>query len=115
MTFSFTAPLWASTGNAPWYFVTVPTEQSDDIRDRPRTSHALPEASAPYRALRGANGMRLASHPKVVAAAIGKAVTTAKPRTRYAVGGGARTVLFMKRILTDRGFDRFVRRAYGIR
>jgi NAD(P)-dependent dehydrogenase (short-subunit alcohol dehydrogenase family) len=67
------------------------------------------------RALRGANGMRLASHPRVVAAAIGRAVTTAKPRTRYAVGGGARTVLFLNRVLSDRGFDRFLRRAYGIR
>jgi NAD(P)-dependent dehydrogenase (short-subunit alcohol dehydrogenase family) len=67
------------------------------------------------RALRAANGMRLASHPRVVAAAIGKAVSTAKPRTRYAVGGGARTVLFLNRMLTDRGFDRFVRRAYGMR
>jgi NAD(P)-dependent dehydrogenase (short-subunit alcohol dehydrogenase family) len=67
------------------------------------------------RALRGANGMRLASHPRVVAAAIGRAVTTARPRTRYAVGGGARTVLFLNRVLSDRGFDRFLRRAYGIR
>jgi NAD(P)-dependent dehydrogenase (short-subunit alcohol dehydrogenase family) len=67
------------------------------------------------RALRGANGLRFASHPRVVAAAIGNAVTTDKPRTRYAVGGGARTVLFLRRILTDRGLDRFVRRAYGIR
>jgi NAD(P)-dependent dehydrogenase (short-subunit alcohol dehydrogenase family) len=67
------------------------------------------------RALRAANGMRLASHPRVVAAAIGKAVTSSKPRTRYAVGGGARTVLFLNRMLTDRGFDRFVRRAYGMR
>ncbi len=36
MTFTFTAPLWAWPGNAPWFFVTVPTEESDDIRDRPR-------------------------------------------------------------------------------
>lgn len=33
---SFTAPLWAWSGEAAWYFVTVPGELSDDIRDRPR-------------------------------------------------------------------------------
>lgn len=36
MNVSFTAPLWAWSGNAAWYFVTVPGEVSDDIRDRPR-------------------------------------------------------------------------------
>lgn len=36
MNVSFTAPLWAWSGNAAWYFVTVPGELSDDIRDRPR-------------------------------------------------------------------------------
>lgn len=36
MDFRFTAPLWAWTGEAAWYFVTVPAEESDDIRDRPR-------------------------------------------------------------------------------
>ena len=42
-------------------------------------------------------------------------LTTAKPRTRYVVGGGARSILFLNRVLPDRGFDRFIRRAYGIR
>ncbi|GHD43660.1 DUF1905 domain-containing protein [Mycetocola manganoxydans] len=36
MTFRFTTPLWAWQGDAPWFFVTVPREESDDIRDRPR-------------------------------------------------------------------------------
>lgn len=70
---------------------------------------------AMVRALRGANANRIASSPRVVAAAIGKVVTTARPRTRYAVGGGARSILFVNRVLTDRGFDRFIRRAYGMR
>jgi hypothetical protein len=36
MDFTIAAPLWAWSGNAAWYFVTVPAEQSGDIRDRPR-------------------------------------------------------------------------------
>jgi short-subunit dehydrogenase len=62
--------------------------------------------------LRSADKSRLTSGPAVVANAIGRAVQSPRPRTRYAVGGGARSVLFTQRILTDRGFDRFIRTAY---
>ena len=64
------------------------------------------------RGLRKSDTSFLASEPEVVAEAIGKAVQRAKPRTRYPVGGGARTFLFAHRVLTDRGFDRFIRLAY---
>jgi NAD(P)-dependent dehydrogenase (short-subunit alcohol dehydrogenase family) len=78
-------------------------------------------ADTPYRnqAKLIANGLRvsdasfLASEPAVVAETIGKAVQRAKPRTRYPVGGGARVFLLAERVLTDRGFDRFIRFAYG--
>ena len=63
-------------------------------------------------ALRTADTSRLTSEPEVVAHAIGRAVQSARPRTRYAVGGGARSVLLTQRILTDRGFDRFIRTVY---
>ena len=62
--------------------------------------------------LRRSDTSFLASEPDVVAEAIGKAVERAKPRTRYPVGGGARIFLFAQRVLTDRGFDRFIRLAY---
>ena len=64
------------------------------------------------RGLRKSDTSFLASEPEVVAEAIGKAVQRTKPRTRYPVGGGARTFLFAHRLLTDRGFDRFIRLAY---
>jgi NAD(P)-dependent dehydrogenase (short-subunit alcohol dehydrogenase family) len=64
------------------------------------------------RGLRKSDTSFLASEPQVVAEAIGKAVQRTKPRTRYPVGGGARTFLFAHRVLTDRGFDRFIRLAY---
>ena len=77
-------------------------------------------AGTPYReqarfvsgTLRATDKSRLTSGPAVVADAIGKAVQSPRPRTRYAVGGGARSILFTQRLLTDRGFDRFIRTAY---
>ncbi|GLZ30008.1 short-chain dehydrogenase/reductase [Lentzea sp. NBRC 105346] len=46
-----------------------------------------------------------ASSPSVVASAILKAVSVRRPRTRYAIGGGARPILFLRRVLSDRAFD----------
>jgi NAD(P)-dependent dehydrogenase (short-subunit alcohol dehydrogenase family) len=48
---------------------------------------------------------RLPSPPAVVAKTIVKAVQARKPKTRYATGGGAKPVLFLRRILSDRAFD----------
>ena len=48
--------------------------------------------------------------PKVIAIAIGKAVTARKPKTRYAVGLGAKPAIFMKRILSDRVFDKILQK-----
>jgi len=55
---------------------------------------------------------RLVSPPEVVACAIGKAVTARRPRTRYAVGGGARSVLLLRRLLSDRAYDRLTVRMF---
>jgi NAD(P)-dependent dehydrogenase (short-subunit alcohol dehydrogenase family) len=63
---------------------------------------------------RTVNDGRLASEPEVVAKAIGRAATSARPRTRYAVGGGAPIILLINRLLSDRGFDRFMTRQAGI-
>ena len=58
---------------------------------------------------------RVGSPPSVIATAIVRAATARRPRTRYAVGGGAKPVLFLRRILTDRGFDRLLRVAFRLR
>jgi short-subunit dehydrogenase len=79
-------------------------------------------AGTPYReqarfvsgTLRATDKSRLTSGPAVVADAIGKAVQSPHPRTRYAVGGGARSILFTQRLLTDRGFDRLIRTSYRV-
>jgi NAD(P)-dependent dehydrogenase (short-subunit alcohol dehydrogenase family) len=68
------------------------------------------QAQGLARTLRGANDARMTSDPDVVAAAITKAAGSARPRTRYGVGGGAPMILLVKRLLSDRMFDRFIRR-----
>ncbi len=50
----------------------------------------------------------LGSEPMVIANAIQKAIRAQKPKTRYAVGGGAKLILFLRRILSDRMFDRIM-------
>lgn len=46
----------------------------------------------------------------MVAATIARALRARRPRTRYATGGGARTILFLRRWLSDRAFNGFMRR-----
>jgi hypothetical protein len=38
MRFRFTAPLWQVSAQDGWYFVTLPDEHADDIRDVPSSS-----------------------------------------------------------------------------
>ncbi|HEU4472694.1 MAG TPA: oxidoreductase [Flavisolibacter sp.] len=51
---------------------------------------------------------RNGSSPAVVAKTIARAVTAGKPKTRYATGGGAKLILFLRRVLSDRMFDRLM-------
>jgi NAD(P)-dependent dehydrogenase (short-subunit alcohol dehydrogenase family) len=60
------------------------------------------------RLLATAETSRLASPPDVVARTIVRAVIARRPKTRYATGGGAHTILFLKTILPDRMFDRLI-------
>jgi NAD(P)-dependent dehydrogenase (short-subunit alcohol dehydrogenase family) len=51
------------------------------------------------------------SPPSLIADVILEAVTARKPRTRYAVGFGAKPMLILRRWLSDRMFDRLIKRA----
>ncbi|MCW2673078.1 MAG: short-chain dehydrogenase/reductase [Frankiales bacterium] len=62
--------------------------------------------------LKRADEIKAASPASTVARTIAKAATARRPRTRYATGGGARSVLFFNKVLTDRGWDRAVTLAY---
>ena len=53
------------------------------------------------------------AEPRVVAAAIAKAVTARRPRTRYAVPATAKAITFLRWVLTDRTLDALILRVYG--
>jgi NAD(P)-dependent dehydrogenase (short-subunit alcohol dehydrogenase family) len=55
------------------------------------------------------------SPPDVIAKTIVRAALARRPRTRYAVGSGAKPLIFLRRVLPDRVYDAFIRRASGIR
>jgi NAD(P)-dependent dehydrogenase (short-subunit alcohol dehydrogenase family) len=48
------------------------------------------------------------SEPDVIARTIERALTARRPRTRYAVGAGAKPLLLLRRLLSDRLFDRMM-------
>ncbi|MTB73254.1 SDR family NAD(P)-dependent oxidoreductase [Arsenicicoccus sp. MKL-02] len=54
------------------------------------------------------------SSPDVVAKAVARAVSTDRPRTRYAIGLGAKPLITARRVLPDRAFDALVSRAMGL-
>lgn len=56
--------------------------------------------------LASADRSKMTSLPDVVARTIAKAASARRPRARYATGGGAGLVLFLRSILSDRLFDR---------
>ena len=51
----------------------------------------------------------MASPPSVVADTIARALAATRPKTRYATGSGARPILFLRRMLSDRSFDGLMR------
>ena len=55
-----------------------------------------------------ANADKRGSQPIVVAKTIVKAAIAKRPKTRYATGGGAKIILFMRRILSDKMFDKMM-------
>ena len=54
------------------------------------------------------------SPPSVIADTIGAAVTARRPKTRYAVGFGARPLITARRMLSDRQYDALISRATGL-
>lgn len=61
--------------------------------------------------LLGATGKDSGSSPDVVAAAVSTALSARRPKTRYVVGAGAKPLITLRWLLSDRGFDRIMRLA----
>ncbi|GAA1236828.1 oxidoreductase [Streptomyces rhizosphaericus] len=72
------------------------------------------QAAAVAASLRSEANANRNSPPSVIADAIGKAATARCPKTRYAIGFGARPLIALRRILPDRAFDTAVSRAVGM-
>lgn len=57
---------------------------------------------------------RLGSSPKVIAEAVDRAVRARRPRSRYAVGLGAKPAMLARRVLPDKVFDRMLRLTFRL-
>ena len=68
-------------------------------------------ARAHVRMMASADQGSMPSPPGVVAQTIVQAVQARRPKTRYATGGGAKAILFLRRMLSDRAFDATMRMA----
>jgi NAD(P)-dependent dehydrogenase (short-subunit alcohol dehydrogenase family) len=64
------------------------------------------------KAMESVDNPRLSSGPDVVARTIVKAATARRPKSRYATGKGASTVMTARRALPDRAFDAIMTRMY---
>jgi NAD(P)-dependent dehydrogenase (short-subunit alcohol dehydrogenase family) len=73
-----------------------------------------PQGNAVANSLTSESTRRRSSPPQLIAKTITRAVTSRRPKTRYAVGYGAKPMIFMHSVLPDRTFDAFIRRATGV-
>lgn len=81
----------------------------DNLLQHSGSGPYAPYAQAHARLLGGANASPLVSPPEVVARTVSQSLKARRPRTRYASGGGARPILWARRLLPDRVFDRLLR------
>lgn len=63
-------------------------------------------ASKHFKMLEDADKGPLGSDPIVIAKVMQQAVNATRPKTRYSAGGGAKPILFLRSILSDRLFDK---------
>lgn len=57
--------------------------------------------------------MSMQSPPQIIADVIARAATVKKPKTRYVAGFGARPLVTLRRLLSDRAFDSLISRVSG--
>jgi NADP-dependent 3-hydroxy acid dehydrogenase YdfG len=87
---------------------------ADKVRAVSSSGPYAPQGNAVASSLTSDSTRRRSSPPELIGKTITKAVTTRRPRTRYAVGYGARPMIFLHGLLPDRTFDAFIRRATSI-
>ena len=87
---------------------------ADHVEATSGTGPYAAQAKAVASSLRSEANAHRNSPPSVIADAIAKAVTAHRPRTRYAVGFGAKPLIAARGILTDRQYDALIARATGL-
>ena len=87
---------------------------ADKLRATSSTGAYAAQAKAVWASMVGEANARRVSPPQLIANTIAEAVTARRPKTRYAVGFGAKPLIFMRSLLSDRGFDGLMRMALGV-
>ena len=77
-------------------------------------AYAAP-ARAVADAFRSEATAKRSSPAEVIAKTVTKAATAGRPKTRYAVGSGAKPLIFLRQWLPDRTYDALIRRVTGLR
>lgn len=86
---------------------------ADKLRDVSGRGPYANQAKAMPASMVGEASRKRQSPPELIAETIGTAVSACRPKTRYAVGFGAKPMILMRRVLSDRAFDGFMRMATG--
>jgi len=87
---------------------------ADNVRAVSSSGPYAPQGNAVAQSLTSELAARRSSPPELIAKTITRAVTSRRPKTRYAVGFGAKPLIFLHGALPDRTFDALIRRAVGM-
>jgi NAD(P)-dependent dehydrogenase (short-subunit alcohol dehydrogenase family) len=91
-----------------------PAIAADNVRAVSSSGPYAPQGNAVAQSLTSELAARRSSPPELIAKTITRAVTSRRPKTRYAVGFGAKPLIFLHGALPDRTFDALIRRAVGV-
>ena len=87
---------------------------ADKLRDVSGKGPYASQAQSMAESMVGAVSRKRQSPPELIADTVAEAVSVSRPKTRYAVGFGAKPMIIMRRLLSDRAFDGLMRMATGI-
>lgn len=87
---------------------------ADKVRAVSGTGPYAAQAQAVAASLTSGSTAERSSPPELIGRTITKAATARRPRTRYAVGYGAKPIIAAHTLLPDRTFDAMIRRATGV-
>ncbi|MBM7517966.1 oxidoreductase [Nocardioides nitrophenolicus] len=87
---------------------------AEKVREVSGTGPYAPQGNAVADSLASETNANRSSEPTLIARTIARAVRARKPRTRYAVGFGAKPMIFLHNVLPDRAFDSMMRRVTGV-